>query len=294
MHRKIFRFGRRNLVSALLVGVALTVSSVVLVSAADPVTYYACLAAQYGSYKGVLYNVSTTPQNCRSQDQLINWNQVGPQGPAGPKGDKGDVGPAGPQGPQGDTGPQGLQGVQGDPGSTGPQGPKGDKGDTGAVGPAGPQGPQGLKGDTGAAGPQGPQGDTGPQGPQGLKGDPGDVGPAGPQGPQGDVGPMGPQGPQGDVGPMGPQGPQGPAGLSGLEDATVSFNTIQGGEVKDIFVTCPAGKVAISGGSQTTSAYVFALVSRRSQSTWHVQFWNSSNQAITALFVAAATCAVVN
>ncbi len=170
MFRKIRQFAQRHVLPALLAVAAVSAVSAVLVSAADNVTYYACLAAQYGNFKGVLYNVSTTAQKCRSGDQLINWNQMGPQGPVGPKGDKGDVGPAGPQGPQGltgDPGPQGLQGLQGEPGptgDTGPAGPQGLKGDTGDVGPAGPQGLQGLKGDKGDTGPQGPVGPAGRDG----------------------------------------------------------------------------------------------------------------------------------
>jgi hypothetical protein len=122
--------------------------------ASDGNTIHACVNKSSGEIK-----IVDSSDDCKNNEQYLEWTIVGPQGPPGPQGPQGDTGPQGPQGPQGDTGPQGPQG------DTGPQGPQGD---------TGPQGPQG---DTG---PQGPQGDTGPQGPQGATGPSGPPGPTGP------------------------------------------------------------------------------------------------------------------
>src|SRR6266702_2303068 len=87
------------------------------------------------------------PTTCKSGEQPLSWNKVGPQGPAGPAGADGaagPAGPAGPQGPQGDTGLMGLPGLPGLPGATGPQGP------AGTAGAVGPQGPAGAAGAVGA------------------------------------------------------------------------------------------------------------------------------------------------
>lgn len=86
---------------------------------------------------------------CRTGEEALSWNVVGPEGPPGPQGEQGPIGPQGEQGVQGPIGPQGEQGVQGEPGPQGEQGPEG---------PAGPAGP---KGDTGAQGPAGPPGPAG-------------------------------------------------------------------------------------------------------------------------------------
>jgi hypothetical protein len=90
----------------LLVLAVMTVFSVMRASAqAEPVTYYACHS------KGTLYNVSTAPVECRRDDTLMRWNQVGPMGPVGPKGDTGATGPQGPAGPAGPVGPAGSGGT---------------------------------------------------------------------------------------------------------------------------------------------------------------------------------------
>ena len=120
-------------------------------------------------------------------------------------------------------------------------GQQGAKGDTG---PQGPVGPQGL------AGSQGPQGQPGATGPQGSKGDPGPEGPRGATGPQGIPGP---QGIQGVPGTRGETGLRGPAGFTGYEivgnEMTLGQNV--GGTAT---VTCPAGKVVLSGGGYVNRA----------------------------------------
>jgi hypothetical protein len=107
------------------------------------------------------------------------------------------------------------------------------------------------------------------EGPRGAKGE---TGPAGPIGPKGDIGPAGPQGPQGIAGPAGPTGPQGSRGETGLSgvsgyeivarDVAVGVNL---GGFQDFILTCPAGKVALSGsaarigGSPISGEEVFTL-----------------------------------
>src|SRR5262245_2042273 len=61
-----------------------------------PVTYYACVNANTGSLK-----MTTATGTCRSNEQLISWNQVGPQGPVGATGATGQTGAQGPAGPAG-------------------------------------------------------------------------------------------------------------------------------------------------------------------------------------------------
>jgi hypothetical protein len=80
------------------------------------------------------------------------------------------------------------------------------------------------------------------------------VGPVGPAGAQGVPGPAGVQGVPGPAGAQGPQGVPGPAGtggaLSGFEIVTqISDPTpIDPGKFWTFTVSCPQGKIAISGG----------------------------------------------
>jgi hypothetical protein len=66
---------------------------------------------------GALRAIDIAVTKCKSTEQQISWNRVGPrgpigpQGPAGPQGPQGVPGPAGPQGPQGPAGAQGAPGV---------------------------------------------------------------------------------------------------------------------------------------------------------------------------------------
>ena len=175
--------------------------------------------------------------------------------PAGP------VGAQGAPGAKGDTGAAGAKGDTGAAGPVGATGAPGPKGDTGAQGPAGAQGPKGDNGATGATGAKGDKGDPGAQGPigkNGAEGLKGDTGPAGP------IGATGAQGPKGDTGAQGPQGVAGAAGVSGYE--LVKF----AGPVPSTFISgatipCPAGKLAIGGGTYSDSLpggyHVFTLIS---------------------------------
>lgn len=137
-------------------------------------------------------------------------------------------------------GPIYTPGPQGPPGPRGPQGPAGPAGPAGATGPAGPAGPAGPRGETGPQGPAGAPGATGAPGPAGP------AGPAGPQGPAGPAGPAGATGPAGPAGPTGPQGPQGPAGTASATISSTAANSTT------IVASCPAGNIAVAGGSDCT------------------------------------------
>jgi hypothetical protein len=187
---------------AVLAGVAYGAG---VLSTADTNVVTACAQKNNGQLRLV-----SAASDCRSSENAVQWNQVGP---AGPKGDTGGIGPAGPAGPTGATGATGATST-----IAGPQGLKGDLGNPGATGP------QGQKGDTGAQGPAGPPGSAstvpGPQGPAGLGGQPG---------------------------PVGPMGPQGQAGASGLSGYEVVRNTVDNSPYY-LDVHCSPGKHVLGGG----------------------------------------------
>jgi hypothetical protein len=83
----------------------------------------------------------------------------------------------------------------------------------------------------------------------------GPAGPAGETGPEGPAGPAG--GPEGPQGPAGPEGPAGPAGVSGYEVVTDGTN-LNGSGSRTVSVTCPAGKVAVSGGMRSDASVVLS------------------------------------
>jgi hypothetical protein len=251
----------------------------------------------------------------------------GPQGSVGPKGDpgpKGDAGAAGPKGDAGAAGPKGDTGAVGPKGDTGAAGPQGPAGETGAVGPQGPAGPQGVAGPQGAAGDVGPMGPAGPQGvagPQGAAGDVGPVGPVGPIGPagaQGTTGPQGAAGPQGVAGPAGPTGPSGAQGFAGPQGATGAQGpagpqgapgvsgyqvvptalmtvSINGNQTTSAVSVCPAGKVVIAGGYESsTGAFVLHPVASfpsAIENGWRVTLRLSQVAAATFQFRVYAICA---
>jgi hypothetical protein len=86
------------------------------------IAIYASIPAPNGvitvclSQSGALRAIDTALTNCKSTEQQISWNQVGPQGPIGPQGPAGPQGPQGVPGPIGPQGPQGPAGAQGTPG----------------------------------------------------------------------------------------------------------------------------------------------------------------------------------
>lgn len=75
---------------------------------------------------------------------------------------------------------------------------------------------------------------TGPQGPPGPKGDKGDTGAAGPQG---------------------PPGPEGPPGITGIETVSATFD-VPGGGTGGRLVSCPEGKMPLSGSFNAVGAAV--------------------------------------
>lgn len=130
---------RRVLPFAVVVGVLASGGVAVADSPYDP-TVRGCYASATGALR-----VLSDGEECRNNEQPIEWSRTGPQGPAGEKGEPGEVGPVGPQGEPGPTGPAGPKG------EVGPMGPAGPKGDVGPIGPAGPKGDKGDKGDPGGA-----------------------------------------------------------------------------------------------------------------------------------------------
>jgi hypothetical protein len=178
----------------------------------------------------VIDTYSSSP-GCKNQETALDWNKQGPEGPIGATGPAGSKGDTGAQGPKGDTGATGATGAQGPKGDTGAAGATGAKGDTGAQGPIGATGAQGPKGDTGAQGP---------------------------------IGATGAQGPKGDTGAQGLQGVAGVAGVSGYELVT-SAGPVPSTFISGTTIGCPAGKLAIGGGTYSDSLpggyHVFTLIS---------------------------------
>lgn len=104
MKRKTFLIGG-------LVVLFLVVAVTVAWADTDTVTYYACVDNSSGTIHMVDAGVK-----CSNSEQLVQWNQMGPQGEIGPQGPQGEQGLQGIQGPQGEVGPQGPAGEQGPPG----------------------------------------------------------------------------------------------------------------------------------------------------------------------------------
>ena len=113
------RLGMTVIIIGVVAAAALGVALVTVIPVPTGVIY-ACYNTTTGSI-----HLAEAPNKCTASEQILNWNQTGPQGPAGP------AGPIGPQGPQGTTGPAGPQGQQGLQGSTGPQGVQGPQGPAG-------------------------------------------------------------------------------------------------------------------------------------------------------------------
>ena len=68
-------------------------------------------------------------------------------------------------------------------------------------------------------------------------------------GPRGDPGPAGPAGPTGSPGPAGVQGPPGLSGVELVRGEAKKLPTGVFGPNVTVTATCPAGKVALSGGA---------------------------------------------
>jgi len=206
---------KQKLVILFVVAACVLAAGAIYVLAESTTVYYGCVTKTTGVLR--IVGASNT---CKSNEYVISWNQMGPAGPQGLAGPQGPAGPEGPAGADGAVGPAGADGAQG---PAGPEGP---------AGPAGPEGPAGAS----IVGPEGPAGPAGPTGADGA------VGPAG------SAGPAGPAGADGAQGPAGPQGPAGANSVSGAEIVTVSRVQSIFNDNFDVTATCPAGKIALSGG----------------------------------------------
>lgn len=125
---------------------------------------YQAAAGDDGDGRQGQLRVVAAGEQCKKNEQAIQWSQRGPkgdtgaQGVAGQAGLKGDTGAPGATGAKGDSGTAGATGLAGLQGAAGSQGPKGDKGDDGAAGGAGVAGSNGVTGNSGPPGPPGPPG----------------------------------------------------------------------------------------------------------------------------------------
>jgi hypothetical protein len=112
---------------SVVVVAAAVVSSVGIAAAAVPSdgVISSCVSGTNGGVRVI----DSSAESCKSSEQALSWNQVGPQGPQGVQGRQGETGlqgetgAQGPGGRDGAPGPQGKQGVQGVQGETGPAGP---------------------------------------------------------------------------------------------------------------------------------------------------------------------------
>lgn len=106
---------RLGIAALLISAVAATASSKVVTIVPDG---NGVLSACYNTTNGAM-RLAGSGDECRNGEEMISWNQTGPEGPAGPQGPAGPEGPAGPQGPEGPIGPEGPQGPAGPGGGGG-------------------------------------------------------------------------------------------------------------------------------------------------------------------------------
>ena len=93
---------------------------------------------------------------------------------------------------------------------------------------------------------------------------------------------QGPTGPTGPPGSQGPKGDQGPAGISGLEQDTKTASIPPGGWILN--VDCPTGKLAISGGWNSSAFDALDVESSlpfKDDSGWSFVFFNTTSSTIT-------------
>jgi hypothetical protein len=120
-------------------------------------------------------------------------------------------------------------------------------------------------------------------------------GPSGIKGEKGDTGAQRVQGIPGIQGEQGTQGIQGPpGGISGREVITNPLTlTVAKATNQPVFADCPAGKVAIGGGSATSNPSLAVISSLPTSATrWTVVFRNTANNNQTGTMTATAVCSV--
>jgi len=98
-----------------------------------------------------------------------------------------------------------------------------------------------------------------------------------PQGPKGDKGDKGDKGEKGDTGL---RGPEGPPGLAAVEVVSVS-QTVAPMTFGGLVASCPAGKTAIGGGVNTSTASAPITTSRPEGTGWGGRGYNGSGSNIT-------------
>lgn len=128
---------RRMQMVAAVVGASVVMSSAAYGSGQDTATQtdttiYACV-----KHSNQNVRIVKTPA-CGGGEELVSWNQRGPQGAPGAPGAPGAAGEQGATGPAGEAGPTGAMGP------AGPAGPAGATGPQGEIGPAGPPGADGA------------------------------------------------------------------------------------------------------------------------------------------------------
>jgi len=98
--------------------------------------------------------------------------------------------------------------------------------------------------------------------------------------PGGAAGPAGPQGPKGD---KGDKGDPGPASISGYAVATGNTVTIAPGATDHSIASCPAGKLALSGGYSSTVALEPQYLTPYGNTgvAWYVGARNATAQSAT-------------
>lgn len=72
----------------------------------EPIVYSGCLGPEGQLTRMAVGDEPSAP--CDENQQLVQWNQVGPQGPQGEQGVQGEPGPQGEQGPRGERGAAGT------------------------------------------------------------------------------------------------------------------------------------------------------------------------------------------
>jgi hypothetical protein len=130
-------------------------------------------------------------------------------------------------------------------------------------------------------------GTVGPEGPPGLPGVPG------PQGETGSPGAQGVAGVDGATGPQGIPGPSGSPGITGYETVFGPSTSVGAGGSGTSIAICRVGKVAISGGIESTTGFLRIQRSRPDTIiSWVVKVWNDAPSART--FRAVAVCVDLN